>query len=147
MKYIDTNVFIYAIENHPKYGLSCKKILLDIESKRLKVVASVFVLVEVIGVLDKINRILRKDRKDTLNVSKNIDAILSLPITWTDLNSLIIRRAAELFYNVTGVDHIHVSTMEVNSVTEILSADIELDKIKTLARVDPLDYVEAEKLF
>jgi hypothetical protein len=34
LKYLDTNIIAYAIENHPKYGERCKKILEDIESEK-----------------------------------------------------------------------------------------------------------------
>ena len=81
MMYLDTNIIIYAIENHPKYGNVCKKILLDIESGKLKVCSSILVLVEIINVLTKINKVLKKERKK-LNIKENIDAILSLPIVW-----------------------------------------------------------------
>jgi predicted nucleic acid-binding protein len=140
MIYVDTNVFIYAIENHPKYGNSCKKILLDIESEKIKASASILILVEIINVLTKINKILKKQEKKPLDIKKNIDAILSLPITWFDLDFLIIKKASEYTYNVTGVDYIHIVTMEINSVTEIVSADDELDKIKFIKRIDPRDY-------
>lgn len=140
MIYVDTNVFIYAIENHPKYGNSCKKILLDIESEKIKASASILVLVEIINVLTKINRILKEQKKKPLDINKNIDAILSLPITWFDLDFLIIKKASEYTYNVTGVDYIHIATMEINSATEIVSADDELDKIKFIKRIDPRDY-------
>jgi predicted nucleic acid-binding protein len=36
LKYLDTNVIVYAIENHPKYGERCRKILEDIEGEKLK---------------------------------------------------------------------------------------------------------------
>lgn len=140
MIYVDTNVFIYAIENHPKYGRACKKILLDIESEKIKVSASILVLVEIINVLTKINRILKEQKKKPLDIKKNIDAVLSLPITWFDLTFLIIKRASEYTYNVIGVDYIHIATMEINSVAEIVSADDELDKIKFITRIDPKEY-------
>ena len=140
MIYVDTNIFIYGIENHPKYGELCKKILLDIESEKVKVSASVLVLVEIINVLTKINRILKGQGKKPLDIKENIDAILSLPITWFDLDFLIIKKASEYTYNVTGVDYIHIATMEINSVTEIVSADDELDKIKFIRRIDPKEY-------
>ena len=35
MIYIDTNIFVYAIENHPKYGQACKKILMDVMNKEM----------------------------------------------------------------------------------------------------------------
>lgn len=139
MMYLDTNIIIYAIENHPKYGNACKKILLDVESGKLKVCSSMLVLVESINVLTKINKVLKKKGKE-LNIKKNIDAILSLPIVWFDLNFFIIKRGAEYDYNVSGVDYIHIASMELNSVTKIISADEELDAIDFIKRTDPLGY-------
>ena len=140
MIYIDTNVFIYAIENHPKYGKACKKVLLDIESGKIKSSASVLVLIEVINVLTKINRLLIKQKKIPLDIKENIDAILSLPITWFDLDFHTIKKASEYSYNVTGVDYIHIATMEINSIEEVISADGELDKVKFIKRIDPREY-------
>ncbi|MEM2921798.1 MAG: type II toxin-antitoxin system VapC family toxin [Candidatus Bathyarchaeia archaeon] len=140
MIYVDTNVFIYAIENHPKYGRHCKKILLDIQNERLKACASILVLVEIINVLIRINRILKKEKKKTLDLRMNVDAILSLPLTWFDLNFLLIRKASEYSYDTTGIDYLHVATMELQSVAEVISADRELDKIKFLKRIDPIEY-------
>lgn len=31
MKYLDTNILLYVIEQHPRYGKSCTRILSDIE--------------------------------------------------------------------------------------------------------------------
>ncbi len=140
MIYIDANVFIYAIENHPEYGEACKRILLDIEKGRLKACASILVLVEIINVLTKINKMIEERGKRPLDVRKNVDAILSLPIVWFDLNFLIIKRASEYTYPVTGVDYVHAATMETNIVWEVISADKELDKIKFTRRIDPREY-------
>jgi len=136
MIYLDTNIIIYAIENDSKYGNVCKKILLDIESEKLKVCSSILILVETINVLTKINKISKKK----LDIKKNIDAILSLPIIWIDLNFFIIKKAAEYDYNISGVDYIHIASMELNSVIRILSADKELNKIDFIKRIDPLNY-------
>ncbi len=140
MIYLDTNVFIYAIEQHQKYGKFCEKILLDIESEKLKVSASIIVLVEILNVLKKINKILNKERKKQLDIRKNIDAILSLPIIWLDLNFLTIKRATEYDYDISGVDYIHTSTMELNSITKIISADKDFDQVDFIQRIDPLEY-------
>lgn len=139
MMYLDTNIIIYAIENHPKYGNACKKILLDIESGKLKVCSSILVLVEIINVLTKINKVLKKERKE-LNIKENIDAILSLPIVWLDLNFFIIKKAAEYDYDISGVDYIHIASMELNSVKKIISADEEISKVDFIKRVEPLKY-------
>ena|SRR3989338_8510092 len=140
MTYLDTNVIIYAIENHPKYGKRCKRILEDIESEKLKVCCSVLVLVETINVLIKVNKVLREKKEKPLHINENIDAILSLPITWLDLNFSIIKKASEYNYNVSGVDYIHIATMELNSVGKIISADKDFDEVEFIKRVDPLDY-------
>ena len=103
-------------ENHPKYGKACAKILLDVENERLKVHSSLLVLIETINVLIKINKTLKDKGEKQLNVRENIDAILSLPIVWMDINFPVIRYAAEYDYNVSGVDYIHIATMEINGI-------------------------------
>jgi len=140
MIYIDTNIFIYAIENHPEYGEDCKRILLEVEKGKLKVCASILVLVEIINVLTKMNKIIEKRGRKPLDIRKNIDAILSLPIVWFDLTFLVIKRASEYTYPITGVDYVHIATMEINLVWEVISADKELDKIKFITRMDPKEY-------
>ena len=140
MIYLDTNVIIYAIANDEKYGKSCKNILLDIESKKIEVCASTLVLVEIINVLNNLNKILKKDSKKELDIKKNVDSILSLPIIWFNLDLFIIKRAAEYKYNIIGVDYLHMASMEINSVTQIISADKELDKVEFIKRIDPLTY-------
>ena len=140
MIYVDTNVFVYAIENHPKFGASCKKILEDVQEGRLEAACSVLVLVELINVLKKVNDTLSTERKSTLNVGANIEAVMSLPVTWLDLDFLVIERASSYSYDVGGIDYVHISSMELNSITEIISADRELDRIRILTRVDPVEY-------
>ena len=140
MIYVDTNVFVYAIENHPRYGASCKKILEDLQEGRLEAACSVLVLVELINVLKKVNDVLSRERKSTPNLGANIEAVMSLPVTWLDLDFLVIERASSYSYDVGGIDYVHISSMELNSITEIISADRELDRIRILTRVDPVEY-------
>ncbi|MFA4819767.1 MAG: type II toxin-antitoxin system VapC family toxin [Candidatus Aenigmatarchaeota archaeon] len=139
MIYLDTNIMIYSIENHPKYGKACAKILFDIENQKLQASSSMLVLIETINVIQKLNKILKGEEKQ-LNIRDNIDAILSLPITWLDINFPVIRRAAEYDYKISGVDYIHIATMEINSIKKIISADDELDKVDLIKRIDPLKY-------
>lgn len=138
MKYLDTNVIIYAIESHPKYGEKCKDILKAVENAELEICASTLILVEVINVLCKLNMILEAAHKEKLNIRKNIDAMLSLPIKWIELDFAIIRRASEYQFRVSGTDYLHVASMELNLVNEVISADEELDKIDFIKRIDPL---------
>ena len=145
MIYIDTNVLIYAIAYDAKYGAACKRILLDLETGKLRACASVLVLVETINVLTKINRMPGVAGKAELDIRKNIDAILSLPIVWFDLNFPIIKRAAEYRYRISGIDYIHIASMELNSVAELISGDAEIDKVGAVKRLDPLKYAEGRR--
>jgi Predicted nucleic acid-binding protein, contains PIN domain len=140
MIYLDTNVIVYAIENHPKYGKRCKLVLEAIASGKLEAASSVMVLVELINVLKKMNKELKKLRDVRLDVGLNISAVESLPITWLDLGLPIIERAARYDYPVNAIDYIHLATMELNQITSIVSADKDLDKAGWLERTDPLDY-------
>ena len=73
MIYIDTNIFVYAIENHPKYGASCKKILTDIMNKKIDSACSVIVLAELLNVLVR----MRKLTSGKLDVKKSMQAIVT----------------------------------------------------------------------
>ncbi|MCX8183008.1 MAG: hypothetical protein N3F08_01105 [Crenarchaeota archaeon] len=86
----------------------------------------------------KINKIIEEKGKKPLDLKKNIDAILSLPLVWLDF--LIIKRASEYTYPVTGIDYVYVATMEINFVWEVISAYKELDKIKFIRRIEPKEY-------
>lgn len=140
MIYLDTNIIVYAIENHHTYGKKCKRILEDIESEKTKASCSLLVLVELIHVLGRLNKVLAAQKEKPLDMRKNIDAVLSLPLVWFDVNFAVIRRASEYDYRISGVDYIHVSTMELNSVTKIISADADFDKVDGVRRIDPLKY-------
>lgn len=140
MIYLDTNIIIYAIENHPKYSNKCIEILNHVKTERLKTHCSVTVLIEMINVLTKLNKSLKNVGQKQLDIKDNISAVLSLPIAWSDASFAIIQRAAEYSYNISGIDYIHIATMELNGINKIISADADFDEVKFLERIDPLDY-------
>lgn len=140
MMYLDTNVIVYAIENHSTYGKACEHILLDIQNKKLHASSSFLNLVELLNVLVKINRRRRKEGRSGLDIKKSILAVLSLPITWLELDFTVIERASTYDYRVSGVDYTHIATMEVHGIHSLLSADRELDRIDFIKRIDPLRY-------
>ena len=140
MRYLDTNIIVYAVENHPKYGEGCKRILEDIENEKLRVSCSMLVLVELLNVLKKLNKVLSGQGRKELVIEDNIEAVLSLPIAWIDLDFLIIERASTYTFDISGIDYLHVASMETSSIIEILSGDKEFDKVPTISRIDPLDY-------
>lgn len=132
--YIDTNIWVYAIIAHPKYGEKCKQILKKIEAKKLKAAISTQVLGEVAGVL--YNKYKVKDTTSQLN------AILSYPIDIYIVHPDTIRVAAEYArdYGITPCDGIHIALAAENNITDIISADKELDKVELIRRIDPTEF-------
>ena len=83
---------------------------------------------------------MRKLTSGKLDVKKSIQAILSLPITWFDLNFFVLEYAADYNYKISGIDYLHIATMEINAIKKTISADAELDKVDSVERIDPLNY-------
>lgn len=65
---------------------------------------------------------------------------MSLPIVWFDMSSMVVERASGHDYVTQTGDFIHIATMELNEMTEIISADAEFDRVGSVKRVDPLRY-------
>ncbi|MFQ6075430.1 MAG: type II toxin-antitoxin system VapC family toxin [Candidatus Bathyarchaeia archaeon] len=132
--YIDTNVWIYAIIAHPKYGAKCREILEDIEVGSLKAIISTQVLSEVAGVLYRQYQV-----KDT---TRQITAIISYPLEIATVTPDTILRAAEHArdYEILPYDGIHVAAATEHMTTKIISADRELDKVDFIQRIDPFKY-------
>ena len=132
--YVDTNIWIYAMIAHPKYGERCKEILEKIEVKRLKAAISTQVLGEVAGVLYSKYKV-----KDT---TPQLNAILSYPVEIYVVHQETIRAAAEYArdYGITPYDGIHIALAVEHNVRDIISADKGLDKVELIRRVDPLSF-------
>ena len=139
MIYVDTNIWIYASIAHPKYGHRCKAILERIEKGQLEAVVSVQVLSEVAGVLYQQYHV-----KDP---TKHVAAILSYPMKFVDVTPDIVLKVVEYSrdYGILPYDGIHVASALSSFITEILSADKELDKVGVIERIDPLEFSPAEK--
>lgn len=135
--YIDTNIWIYAIIAHPKYGEKCKQILKKIETKRLEAAISTQVLGEVAGVLYSKYKV-----KDT---TSQLNAILSYPIGIYIVHPDTVRVAAEYArdYGVTPYDGIHIALAVEYNVTDIISGDKELDKVDLIRRTDPTKFKDS----
>jgi predicted nucleic acid-binding protein len=118
----------------------CTKILSDLQEKKIQGACSVLVLVELINVLTKLNKIISDKGQNKLVIADNIAAVLSLPIIWIDLDISIIETASKYEYPINGVDYVHIASMNGNTIDEIFSVDRDLDKVKAIERIDPLDY-------
>jgi len=129
--YIDTNVWVYAMIAHPKYGEKCREILKKIEEEKMKAAISTQVLGEVAGVLYSKYKV-----KDTIS---QLNTVLSYPIDIYIVHPDVIRVAAEYArdYDITPYDGIHIAVAVEHNVRDIISADKELDKVELIRRIDP----------
>lgn len=140
MIYLDANVVAYAAENHQRYGSACKKILSAVEAKQLRVGASTLLVVEIMNVFRKMNPLLRKQKRKEINIVESVEALLSLPIVWFDLDLYVLERASRLVPRLLPADAVHSITAEIHGMREIISADKDFDGVAGLTRIDPLEW-------
>lgn len=136
--YLDANVLIYAVTQDGRYGAACTQWLKRIESGQITVATSALLLVECLHVFKSLNRILGKKRRRAIDISGSLNAVLSLPIRWLELTPSVVLRASEVDAPLTAGDAVHVSTMEIHGISEILSADAGFDRVSGIRRRDPL---------
>lgn len=135
--YIDTNIVIYAISQDSKYGSGCTSWLERINKQEISAEASVLLLTECLHVLKSLNKIAVKKARKSIDIRMSLNAIMSIPIKWLELTPLVVLRASEFNYPLATGDALHIASMELNGITEILSADKEIDKVPGIQRIDP----------
>jgi len=115
--YIDTNVFIYAIVHHPKYGEDCMKVLRDVMSGKLEGCGSLLVAVELLGAISRIK---------PEAVSRAVNAYFSLVPHIFGLSEEAVKLAC-LIDEVTGIGHdsLHLAIMLLNNVDTVITFDTD----------------------
>lgn len=149
--FIDANIFIYYVTEHPRFANLCEKFILDVEKRKIIGVTSIFVLNEVLHkmmvleVCKKYNRSIRqatrylKENPEvifTLNKSKsNIEKIKNIRgLQIVEVPSQLFNRAVELSweYGLLTNDAIHVATMEKYGIRNIATFDKDFERIDFL---------------
>jgi predicted nucleic acid-binding protein len=136
--YLDANVAVYAVSNDSRYGTACAQWLKRIERGAVTAESSPLTLVECLHAFKNLNRILAKRRRGSIDIPRSIGALLSLPVRWLDLTPAVLLRASEYTTAVTAGDAVHLASMELHGVLEILSADAGFDRFANVRRRDPL---------
>lgn len=136
--YVDTNIFVYSMFAHPKFGLACKAVIDDLEDYEIEGVISTLVPVEVLGVAVKY-----EPPKAKLATT----SIYSLPLKILEINSNILSLASEtaLKYNLSGYDAVHVATSIKAGVEYFISNDDDLERVDEIKLLKPLEYKEWKK--
>ena len=130
MRFVDTNIFVYALTGHPKLGEVAKAILERIEAGE-DALTSTLVLCEVAWVLEAMGR--QNEIKSTLEKILSYDA---LKIVGFDEDDLLVGANNMLIYNIDFNDGVNVAIMERNGVREVYSNDK-----KHLGRIDFLKLI------
>jgi len=130
MRFVDTNVFIYAVTAHPHFGEIARSILERIEGGEAAM-TSTLVLCEVAWVLEAMGR--QGDIKSTL---EKILSYKSLEVVEFDGNDLLMGANNMVIHNVDFNDGVNVAIIMRKGVSEAYSNDY-----KHLGRLDFLKLI------
>jgi predicted nucleic acid-binding protein len=129
-RFVDTNVFIYSVTGHPRFGEDARRILKRIEEGE-EAVTSTLVLCEVSWVLEAMGR--QGDIKSTL---EKILSFRSLEVVGFDVDDLFVGASNMEFYGVDFNDGLNVAVMTRIGVSEVYSNDV-----KHLGKIDFLKLI------
>lgn len=129
-RFVDTNVFIYTLTGHPKFGETAKRILKRIEAGEVAV-TSTLVLCEVAWVLEAMGR--QGEVKSTL---EKILSYTALEVAGFDEDDLLVGANNMLVCHIDFNDGVNTAIMERLGIGEAYSNDE-----KHLGKVDFLKLI------
>lgn len=147
--FIDSNIFLYEVFDHPKFGESAYRILKDVEKGAIKGVTSTLVLDEVPHkmILIEASKKFYISIKDTVSfLKKNPKEIPLLDSSWKNIDriqeienltvrgispdvfksSIIVAKANMLLAH----DALHIAVMKYESISDIASNDSDFERIE-----------------
>ena len=132
--FVDSNIFVYAAQSHPKFGAACKKIIEDIESGKLDAVTSVINITESVEVIER-----NSNRQIALAA---LELLLALPMDIEDVvkehevGAISIFSTSKANYS----DAVFVAVMKEKFIDTIITNDSHFEDIKGIKVIKPLDY-------
>jgi len=134
---VDTAIFIYHLEQHPRYGMLTQELLSGVESGRWTAVASTVMLMEVTV------RPWQLERPDAARAYE--DTLTRFPnLLVADVTRQVARRTAQLRaqYQLRPADALHVATALAYNATAFVTNDRDLARLDMLEVVLLSDLVE-----
>lgn len=126
-RFIDTNIFIYSVTNHPRFGKIARKILTRLERGE-ECITSTIVLCEVAWVLEAMGK--QSYVKPTLEKILSYD---DLSVLTFDSDDLLVGSNNMITYGIDFNDAVNVSVMSKVGTNQVYSNDKKhLGKIKFL---------------
>ncbi len=127
--YVDINVFVYWLGNHPDFGKTAYQWIKKIENEpRGKYVTSSLTLYQVVVIMAGLTG---RNLKDKELVEKIVNPITSLHgLVVSPLTSEDVSKAVSLMreYDLDYEDSLHLAVAIRNKVKEIISNDQDFDK-------------------
>lgn len=130
MNYLDSNIFIYAINNDDSNGETCRKILTDVALDRIKAFTSCLTWDEIVHIVKK-----EKNREISIIEGNKFLSFPNLIILKIDKSVISFAQRLIINYSLDPRDAIHVATALSNNIHQIISDDKDFDKIKEIKRI------------
>jgi predicted nucleic acid-binding protein len=129
MRFVDSNVFIYVLDRHPRFGETAKRVLARIE-KGEEALTSTLVIAEVSAYLMKRGR--EEEIGGFVDALRGYGSLLKKPCLFEDFIA-----AAELMqvYRIDWQDLVIVAQMHREGIREIYSNDSHFDLIPGIKRL------------
>ena len=150
--FIDANIFIYYVEDHPVFADACEKLLLSVETKKSIGVTSIFVLNEVFHkmmILEACDRFDIGMGRAVRYLKNNPQVVTSLTTCRENIerirhitNLRVIEVPSRVFniainfswrYGLLTTDAIHVATMREYNIRTIATNDRDFKRIEWLS--------------
>ena len=129
-RFIDTNIFIYSVTKHPRFGKIARKILTRLERGE-ECITSTIVLCEIAWVLEAMGK--QSYVKPTLEKILSYD---DLSVLAFDSDDLLVGSNNMITYGIDFNDAVNVSVMSKVGTNQVYSNDKKhLGKIKFLTLV------------
>lgn len=128
-RFVDSNIFLYALQAHPQYGKTAKNILERIDTEE-NAVTSLINIGEVCWWLESHQKgDLVKEKLEL------IDALLFLQIESISLEDFLKAAAFKKTYNIDFNDRLSLAVMKRKQIKEIYSNDSDFDKVEWVKRI------------
>jgi predicted nucleic acid-binding protein len=153
--FVDANVFIFALPNHPTYGAACEAFLDRVENQEITAVTSAHILGEVVHRMMTIeasdrfgwpiqgiaNRLRRHptEVQQLVRPRQALDEIAAAGVTALPVTPALASRAVDLSRQ-TGLLHgdaLIVAVMLDQGLTQLASLDADFDRVPGLTRYAP----------
>lgn len=154
--FIDANIFLYEVFDHPKFGENAYRILKDVESGVITGITSTMVLDEVLHkmILFEASYKFHISTKDTvLFLKKNPNEIPLLTNSWKDIDRIqeienlsVCGISPAIFKSSINVakenmllahDALHIAVMKYEAISDIASNDGDFERIEGITLWKP----------